>query len=262
MNYGPNMNSEVTLNFATMIHSASLDKMPCDKDHILVAAFPKSGSIWLSEILAQLPEQTKVQLIPGFGRRAQELAFERLIAFHGMNYVAQHHIMFSPTTAAYCNTFSIKPIVTCRNIFDTFPSLKDWLDTFDVDNPEQGPILHIPREYFGLSDHDKFDFLIDITMPWYFLFILGWQECKDCIWINYEKLLGDPVATLTYISNEIGLGLSKSAIEGALEKAGKRPTKKNICKIGRGELLTAAQKNKIRKFASYYPSQDLSAIGL
>jgi hypothetical protein len=263
MNYGPNLDSKVNLSVATLLHSTSLAKMPCDRDHILLAALPKSGSTWLEEILAALPGQTKVQLVPGWQYREQELAFERLIAFHAMNYICRLHIMFSDTTAAYCNTFSIKPIVSIRNFFDCVPSVRDWFDTGSEDTPLQGPVSHIPKEYYRLSDEEKFDYIIDMMMPWYFKFFIGWQECSNCVWVRYEDLVTDPASTLADVFDKIGLGLSRPIIEGALERAARIPTKKNLAKIGRGAaLLTAEQKNRIKKFASYYPSVDFSPVGL
>jgi hypothetical protein len=170
-------------------------------------------------------------LVPGHGYREQELAFERLIAFHGMNYVAQHHIMFSATTAAYCNTFSIKPIVSYRNFFDCVPSVKDWFDRGGLDNIRHGPVVHIPTEYFRMPDKDKFDFIIDMMMPWYSQFIIGWQECSNCVSVNYEKLATDPMTTLADVSDKFALGLSRPVIEGALERAAQRPTKKEFVPI-------------------------------
>lgn len=257
----PDLSPKITLSILAMLNSTRLEKFPCDHHHILVTALPKSGSSWLSEIFCQLPNQTRVSLVPGFERRENELAFEKLLALHGMNYTAQHHVKFSSTTAAYLNIFSIKPVVLMRNLFDCIPSIKDWLVICDEEN-RRGPIACIPKEYFRWSDSEKFDFIIDMFMPWYFFFFASWQECSDCVWVKYEDLLEDPGAMLTRLSGELGLGLSKDAIESAMKKAASMPTKKNLAQIGRGEILTRAQKDRIRKFASYYPTRDFSAVGL
>jgi hypothetical protein len=261
MGYQPDLNAKIDLSIFVMLNSTRLEKLACNHHHILVTALPKSGSSWLSEIFSQLPHQSRVGLLPGEERRENELAFERLLAYHGMNYTAQHHVKYSTTTAAYLNIFSIKPVVLVRNLFDLVLSIKDWVDTCDP-SFRRGPVACIDDDYLTWSDNEKFDFIIDMFMPWYFFFFSTWQECPDCSWVKYEDLLADPQAMLTRLSGELDLGLSQDAIEGALKKAASMPTKKNMCQVGRGEILTSAQKDRIRKFASYYPTRDFSAIGL
>ena len=258
----PDLSPKITLSILAMLNSTRLEKLPCDHDHILVTALPKSGSTWLSEIFAHLPNQAKVGLVPGEEHRENELAFERLLAWHGRSYTAQHHVKFSSTTAAYLNIFSIKPVVLIRNFFDCVLSIKDWVDTCD-ESFRHGPIAYIAtEEYFRWSDNEKFDFIIDMFMPWYFFFFATWQKCSDCVWVKYEDLLENPEAMFMHLSDKLELGASKDVIESALKKAALAPTKKNLCQVGRGEMLTPVQKDRIRKYASYYPTHDFSAVGL
>lgn len=261
MNYLPPLDAKVTLSVRTMLYSAALEKMPCDKSHILVAAQPKSGSTWLSEIFANLPGFTRAHLVPNYDYREQELAFERLIVFHEANYVGQHHIKFSRATEAYLNTFSIKPIVSIRNFFDCVPSMKDWLD--GGEERIVGPTAYIPKDYFRWTDTEKTEFIIDMMIPWYFSFYVGWLDCQSAAWVDYDDLVTDPMATLLKASDTLDLNLTRSDIQSALDGASQQFTKKGTAQRGRGEqLLTKAQKDRIRKFASYYPSVDFARVGL
>lgn len=260
------LKSKITLSFGTLLNSAHLDKMPCDKSHILVAAQPKSGSTWLKELLTALPGYVGIDLTPHWGYREQELAFERLLVYHGTDYVACHHIKFSEVTEAYMRTFSVKPVITMRNFFDCVPSMKDWLDGGKDDTLRDrlaGPTAYIPKDYFRWTDTEKIEFIIDMMIPWYFAFFVSWQDFSGGVWVNYDDLVADPMATLAKVSDELGLDLNKSTIQTALERASQKFTKKSIGQRGRGDsFLTAAQKDKIRKFASYYPTRDFSAVGL
>jgi hypothetical protein len=257
------MSKTFTLNADTLYRWISISKLPCDRNHILVACFPKSGSTWLSEILSQLPGFSRVELVPIHDRREQELAFERLLLYHSLNYVAQHHCRYSRATERCLDTFSIKPIILIRNIFDCVVSTKDHIDGGDTDPDRRiGPAAYVPHAYFQWPDTQKFDFIIDMLIPWYFNFFVGWKDFAGGSWVSYEELLAKPFAVIKNISDGFGLGCSDVDINGALLSASQRPTRKNVAKAGRGAMLMATHKDKIRDFARYYPEHDFSQIGL
>ena len=257
------MGASITLSTETLLNSAALPRMPCDKNHVLIACFPKSGSTWLSEILCQIPGYHRAHLVPAYDRREQELAFERLVVFHSYNYAAQHHCRYSRATERYMQTFSIKPIILIRNIFDCVVSTKEFWDEGVHDNERLlGPMAYVPKDYYSWADSVKFDFIIDMIIPWYFNFFVGWCDYSGGSWVAYENLLARPEATIRTISDELGLGLSESQIQTALESASQKPTLKNVAQVGRGEALTKAHKERVHAFATYYPRQDFSAIGL
>jgi Sulfotransferase domain len=253
----------VTLTAETLFQSISVERLPCDHTHILVACFPKSGSTWLSKTLSLLPNFHRVDLVPLYGRREQELAFERLILFHSRNYVAQHHCRFSSATERCLNAFSIKPIILTRNIFDCVASAKDRLDSGEGDPGKIiGPTAYVPQSYYSWSDEEKYDFIIDMIVPWYFNFFVGWNDFRTGTRTSYEEVVGNPLAAIKRIANELHLDVNDSEIEGALVAASKVETRKNKGEVGRGRVMTNVQKNRVRRFASYYPSVDFSTIGL
>lgn len=255
--------ASITLDAEVLLHSHSLNKLPCDKSHILVACFPKSGSTWLTEVLGFLPNFNRVHLVPMYGRREQELAFERLLLFHELNYVAQHHCRFSIATERCLSAFSVVPVILVRNIFDCVMSLKDYLDGGDRDLDRRiGPTAYVPDAYYGWSDVEKYNFIIDMIIPWYFNFFVSWQEYLGGVWVSYEEMVGHPLDTVKRISNQLNLSFSDADVQQALERASQTYTRKNVGKVGRGRALAIDQKNRIYKFASYYVSQDFSKIGV
>ncbi|HVO94693.1 MAG TPA: sulfotransferase domain-containing protein [Terriglobales bacterium] len=257
------MSQTFTLNAETLFRSISITKLPCDKNHILVACFPKGGSTWLSEILSQLPGYTRVDFVPLHDRREQELAFERLVLYHSFNYVAQHHCRFSRATQRSLDAFSIKPVILIRNVFDCVVSAKEYMDGGETDRDRMlGPMAYVPDDYFYWSDANKYSFIIDMMVPWYFNFFLGWKDYAGGNWVTYEALLAKPSDVIRSISDQFELGLNDSDINVALVSASQRPTRKNVAIAGRGEMLTNGHKDKIRNFAGYYPKHDFSQIGL
>lgn len=182
-----------TLDSETLLRSFAVDTLPCDSHHILVACFPKSGSTWLSEVLSALPGFARINLVPVYDRREQELAFERLLVAHHLNYVAQHHCRYSLATQHCLRAFSIKPVILVRNIFDCVVSMKDHIDR-GIDNPVTriGPLAYIPRAYDGWPAEARLDFVVDMCVPWYFNFFVSWQDSDAGVWVRYEDLLADP----------------------------------------------------------------------
>ena len=107
-------------------------------------------------------------------------------------------------------------------------------------------MAYVPDEYYQWSESEQLDFVIDMIGPWYFNFFVGWQDFGDGVWVTYEGLLQDPLATVKQISAEFGLFLDDAVVERALVGASNSETRKNVAKIGRGNVLTAAQKENPR----------------
>jgi hypothetical protein len=229
---------------------------------LLLACFPRSGSTFLASILAHLPGFQKVSLVPGYGRREQELALELLLAAHQStgNYVAQHHVRYSDQTAHLLAAFGLQPIVLVRNIFDVVVSVRDHLKT-GATVIAQG---FVPPDLPFKPDEEIDRFIADLLVPWYLNFFASWAGCPDCIQVTYEALIADPAATVALLQNRIGLTATDADIANAIAVARGNPasTRLNVGIAGRGKELSPHVARRIRALAGHYSDTDFAAIGI
>ncbi len=233
--------------------------LPNDHNHLVVACFPKSGSTYLSSIVAQFPGMMRRDLVPGYERREQELSLENLIIFHDTDYVAQHHLKCSLPTIKALKIFSIHPVVLVRNLYDVVYSMVDYWQSGQI----QSPIAFINNDITGADEDAKFHYFADMMAPWYLTFFVPWSSYNiPKTWLRYEDLIGGEVEAVKRIVADARMGIDDAAIETALSQAQQGETRLNKGVAGRGEALPQAVKDKIRRLADYYPSTDFSPIGL
>lgn len=232
--------------------------IPCSRHHMLLACMPKSGSTWLSAMLAGLPDFHLVSLVNGWDRREQELTEINLLLNHELNYVSQIHLRYSEPTARLIQKFALKPIVLVRNIFDVVPSIRDHVRR----EGGRGPICHTTDEMRSWPSDKLDDFIVDMGLPWYLSFFLGWQECANKLLVTYEELLEDPHRVLEKICVHYEIGVTTLQINAAVALAMQKFTGLNRAEVGRGETLSAAAKLRILMLASYYEGADFTPIGI
>lgn len=95
----------------------------------LLACMPKSGSTWLCNILAELPDFRITHMVPHYGAREQEVCgdtidknLQNICSFH---VISQHHVKYNVNTRHCCIQYCIKPVVLLRGIADNLVSLVD-----------------------------------------------------------------------------------------------------------------------------------------
>ncbi|MFT7053585.1 MAG: hypothetical protein ACJAU1_001142 [Psychromonas sp.] len=229
-----------------------------DKNHLLVACMPKSGSTFLTAILNNFPDFKQAILVPDAGRREQELDRIELIRHDNHHYAAQHHVRYSQPTKVLIEQFNIKPIILVRNIYDAMISLRDHLKNESVIKP-MGYVL---PDMVNWPNSELEEFIVDIFTPWYFNFFVSWHQYEDKYLITYEDLINDPLKKINDINNHFSLGLSSIELETAIDDANNMFTRKNIGITGRGQELNDYCKTQIDKIAKYYKGVDFSLLGI
>ena len=232
-----------------------------DERHaVLLACVPKSGSTYLRRIFTQLPGFSGASLVPGYGRREQELSRERLVEITAQpdSFVAQHHVRYSAVTAGYIAEFGLKPLVLVRNIFDTAVSLIDFMRVAPLN-----PVAVIPREFADWDDEQAAAFITTMYIPWYFNFFLTWQSCPEKALVTYEELTADPAGTVKRICAQLGIDVDDAEVTAAVTApALEGTTRLNQGITGRGESLPESCKQQIRSMAAFYAGRDFSPLGL
>ncbi|KZD12211.1 hypothetical protein AUP43_05240 [Oceanibaculum pacificum] len=239
---------------------------------------PKSGSTYLSALIARLPGMRKAILVPGFDRREQELSEKRLDeeAYkeglmrylwrtgqlsdpqRPVGYVSQMHLRNSLPTRMLIERHDLRVVVQIRNIFDIMVSIRDHL----LNESLISSGAYATEEMKGWPDDRLFGFIADMVMPWYFNFYLGWLEYPDRLTISYEALLKDRADTLRTIASYAGIPVSDAEILAAIEKTEAARTRKNAAVTGRGIAVPESAKQRVWDFAAYYPHVDFSPLGL
>lgn len=250
---------------------------PAQPIRLLLACMPKSGSTYLSALIAHLPGMRKAILVPDFDRREQELSEKRLEeeAYKEglMRYLwrtgqlsdPQRPIGYQPDASAQflptrtlIERHELRVVVQIRDIFDIMVSIRDHL----LNESLVSSAAYATEEMKGWPEERLFGFIADMVMPWYFNFYLGWLEYPDRLTISYEALLKDRTGTLRAVADHAGIRASDVEIAAAIEKTEAARTRKNTAIAGRGTAVPETVKQRIRGFAAYYPGVDFSPIGL
>jgi len=241
-----------------------------DKPLIVVAAAPRTGSTFLSNVLCHLTGVDYRRLCSAYSTNEHDLYLPALCIMNPIGCVSQLHMKGTYHNAALLNTFGIRPIILVRHIFDIIVSLMG-----DVRKKEHLPgfgsgqngysFIWLEPQLIHYDDERLLDALIDLAVPWYVNFYVSWYRlCQQGVvqakWVNYEEMMSDKEQTLKEILGFLGV---KQVIPFNEEILGRKFYTFNDSRVGRGdELLSEAQKERIRRLFSYYPDVDFSKYGL
>ena len=249
---------------------ASTLREDADKQMIVVAAAPKSGSTFLSGTLSILTGFKYFRLCSAYSTNEHDLYLPALCMMNPYGCVSQLHMKGTFHNAAIMKTFGIKPIVLVRKIYDVVVSLKH-----DLRQKEQmsGYGTGLNGYSFlwqdtctkSLSDEKLIDAIIDLAIPWYVNFYASWHRlCErgavEAIWITYEELISEKEQTIRKIMSFLGYPNIGEIDQNVLSK------KYNTFRSGESDQgttsLTSAQKTRIKGLFAYYRDIDFSMFGV
>lgn len=245
---------------------------------VLVACMPKSGSTFLSTVLASLPGYRREHVVPSYHRREQELeeseierafeatqtlrrAFDRgeLRTPHRPRaFVAQHHVKHNIGSQAMIEKYGLVPVCLVRNIFDVVVSLRDHV----VRESPDTSAAYIDESMAQWPPERMYEFLVDMAVPWYLHFYVSWFKADNRVLVTYEDLVADPRREVRRILKFGQLPWNSDGIEEALERAAGQDVRRNVGTVGRGAGLPAELKDRVRHYCGYYPEVDFAPIGI
>ena len=94
---------------------------------ILIACMPRSGSTYLSNLLAAVTGYPRHPLVYTFYRNEQDLYLPALMKALTIPTVTQQHLRATGPTLELIDIFNLRPIVLVRNLFDVVVSYFDHL---------------------------------------------------------------------------------------------------------------------------------------
>jgi Protein of unknown function (DUF1232)/Sulfotransferase domain len=220
------------------------------RSHILVACMPKSGSTFLTDVIAALPGFRRAVLVPAYGRREQELDEFCLRQFDRFDFVAQNHVHFSDWTAEMCGDYGLAPIVLVRSLLDVIVSLRDHLRN---DGPVS-PIYFVEPHHAALDDAQLELMIARLALPWYINFYMSWRQAPDAMMIQYEDLTAHPREVIGKVLAFSGAVVTPAEVDAAIAQVrGAGASRFNVGRAGRGANLRPEVLRAVLELIEFYP---------
>ena len=233
-----------------------------DKPMIVVAAAPRTGSTFLSNVLIQVTKLQNFRLCSGYSTNEHDLYLPALCMMNNSGCVSQMHMKGTFHNALLINRFKIRQIILVRNIYDIVVSLfhdlrkKEEIPGYHIGNGKIGySFLWLDRATKNMDDEDIIDMIIDLAIPWYVNFYVSWyrlteQNIVNPIWVNYEDMMNDKNNTIISILNFIDFPFNGEINSTILNE---KYSTYNKGGSGQGNiLLSDERKKRIMEKFSYY----------
>lgn len=233
-------------------------------------AMPKSGSTWVSLVLKKgLAKKgwRTTNLVPAHGRREQQIVPVELLRQKSLdtNVFAPHqHCMHSEYAFNFIKKFKVKLMLQVRSIPDCIVSLVDHFDK----SVGEGPFAYLNNTLWNSYDSEqKLRFVIDLVLPWYINFWVGWSQGLkaheiDHRLVRYEDMLDNTQTKFSQLASFCDPEVSDADVSAWLANTQKRDTRKNKAVSGRGTQLPQWVHTHLKRLISYYPSVDFSDVGI
>lgn len=223
---------------------------------LFITCTPKSGSTFLARCLSIATGFKEYKLTEDV-HKENDLYLPRLIDAYNMNLVCRQHTRANPLNLVRSNEFGMRTVVLTRNLADSVISARDYI-------AQNGVLagLSIPDPFRGLSEEQQYDFVIDLFMPWYIDFLVGWHRASveagvPVLWVKYEKMLTNKSETVRRVLDYFDVTKLKIPIEDAIEAAdGKKGTNFNVGAAGRGkQKLSPTQFDRLERLMDWIPPE-------
>ncbi len=228
------------------------------RTNILLACFPKSGSTFISEVVGAISGFRKVPLHRTYRHVEQDIDHLWAMRFLISNTISQQHVKYNENTERAMQLYGLRPVVLVRNIFDIVISVRDHLKNESF----ASPTAWIDARHVELGGEALESFITEMIVPWYISFYVSWKNCDSAIFINYEKLLDDPLKLFLEVFDALDLKTSEDELNRALKAVASKNTRLNVGVRGRGKALSEASISRIISMRRQYPHVDFSLIGI
>jgi hypothetical protein len=240
-----------------------------------ICAMPKSGSTFLSNVLAKALHVKYIPICFAYSSNEHDLYLPAMILAQGSGGVSQLHVKGTPHNARLFNLFRTRPVILVRNIYDALESLsrdlraKEQMRAYGTGNVGYS-FVWLDHNVAALDEKKLYDFVIDMALPWYVNFYVSWYRLEQLdsikpLWVSYENLMHDKYATVKHILDELGYS-EIDPDKSLLEKnyiSGNRGIGKGSGKSGLGiEKFDTDHVKRIDRLISYYPDVDFTLWGL
>lgn len=243
------------------------DRFSNKQDYLFIACMPKSGSTYLANVMSELTGYPYVYLAYAYERSEQNLYFPKLIDSYSFGSVTHMHLRATESAIDLMETFSIRPLILVRNIFDVVVSIRDHL----LNEGFEFPTFYCDESFKTLDEKTQFDFIIEHGIPWYFNFHVSWYQAIskrriDGLWLIYDEVVSDWHKTLREVSTFYRIGKTDAEIDSALQQTSMKSKKKTRLNKGvKGRSLTALteeQRVRIANMTRFYPGIDFTKMGI
>lgn len=236
---------------------------------IMIACFPKSGSTFISKVLASLNNYEykyffDIHNAPSEQNLSEILMFDN----YEKKLVIHQHFLGTVESINILNKFNIRPVVCLRNIYDCLVSIKDHMHKEGKDWPF---LFHAENDFFNWNEEKQLDFIIQFACPWYITFYVSWMSAIknkliDAHVIFYEDLLNDKSSEIgkiqSFYNNNTNIEKIKSVIEQIEGDSSKTRFNKGVTNRGT-TILNESQKQKIKEYTIFYNDEyDFKKIGI
>jgi hypothetical protein len=236
---------------------------------MFIACFPKSGSTYLMSVLHEITGFPRVFPIAGISKPGSVAAANQdfceceLRKIRYQDGVCHQHLTATVRNLALAKEHGIRPVILVRNVFDVVPSVVDHLH-------RECRIFatgFVPTEFFKWSPLEQETFVVSVQMPWYFNFLLSWQEAQvelPVYWLSYERLFSDQRTVLREVCEFWDYPVAAAEIESAIERVQTLDTRFNKGQSGRGKLLDPRNQAALHELgaACRLPEQLKQLVGL